>query len=178
VDFVIFDAIGADGLKGSEADVECDFGGIDAALAEAVENFGGEVESGGGGGDGTGVAGEDGLVAITVVGGIGARDIRREGDVADTFEDGEEIIDGMEADVTFAELGASDNFGLEFVALAEEEALADSDFSAGTNQALPIVGIAGKLAGEKNLNAGAERIASGRARRAERLGAQTFAAAV
>jgi len=71
--------------------------------------------------------------------------------VADAIEGGEEIVvlirGGLEADVALAELGAGDDLGLQFVVLAEKKMLADADFAAGTNQASPIVGLSGELAG-------------------------------
>ena len=62
------------------------------------------------------------------------------------------IFEGVEADLALAEFGAGQDLGLEFIGfqfilLAEEEAFADSDFAAGANQALPIVGTDGELAG-------------------------------
>ncbi len=50
MEFVIFDLLDADWLKGSQADVERDFGGLDAALADAVEDFRSEVKASGGSG--------------------------------------------------------------------------------------------------------------------------------
>src|ERR1700727_1257257 len=49
VKFVVFDYFGANGLESSEAHVEGDLGGFDAASFYSRENFRGEVESGGGG---------------------------------------------------------------------------------------------------------------------------------
>ena len=86
MDLVIFDALDADGLESSQADVEGDLDGLDAALADAVENFWGEMQAGGGGGYRSALLGIDGLVAFAIAGRIGARDIRRERDVADAIE--------------------------------------------------------------------------------------------
>ena len=49
--FVILDALDVDGLKRSEADVQGDLDGLDFALADAVKDLRGEVETGGRGGD-------------------------------------------------------------------------------------------------------------------------------
>lgn len=58
-----FEVVFAEGLEGAEADVEGDFG--DGGL-NLGEDFWSEVEAGGGSGGGTGVFGEDGLVAFFV----------------------------------------------------------------------------------------------------------------
>ena len=50
-------------------------------------------------------------------------------------------IDRAKADLALAEFSAGDDFGWQFVILAEEQALADADFAAGTNQAFPVVGL-------------------------------------
>ena len=51
MNLVIFDAVDADRLKSSQADMKRDLGGYNSALADAVENLGSEVQAGGGGGD-------------------------------------------------------------------------------------------------------------------------------
>lgn len=86
MNFVVLDAIGADGLKGAEADVEGDFDGFDAAGADAIENRLGEVETGGRRGDGAARVGVDGLVTIAVGEGIGTRDVRRKWHVSNAIE--------------------------------------------------------------------------------------------
>jgi hypothetical protein len=178
MDFVILDSLGADGLKSSQADVQGDFGGIDSALANAVENFGSEVKSGGGGGDGAWRAGVDSLVALAVVRRISPRNVRRERNVSDAIEDRKEIVDRIEADMALAVFAAVKNLGLEFVAVSEVKALTDSDFASGANQALPVVGMTGKLASKEDLDASAEKIAGGGILRADGLGMRTFASAI
>jgi hypothetical protein len=184
MDFVIFDTLDTDRLKGSEADVQSDIDGFDAALADAVENFSCEVKAGGGGGDRSAVLGVDGLIALAIVGGIRARDVGRKRDVADAVEGGKEVVGlipptaGLKADATLAEFGARENLGLQFVVFAEKQAFADPDLAAGTNQALPIVGICGELAGEQNFDAAVEKIAGRGILRAERLSAGALAAAI
>ena len=58
---MVFDEIRFDRAEGAYADVEGEEGVVDLG-----EHFGGEVESGGGGGDGSFFAGEGGLVAVAV----------------------------------------------------------------------------------------------------------------
>ncbi len=74
---VVFDAFGADGLEGADADVEGDEG-----MRDGGEDFGGEMQSGGGGGDGAFVGGEDGLIAFAVGGLLVTLHVMREGEVA------------------------------------------------------------------------------------------------
>ena len=185
VEFVILDAIDADRLECSEPDVQRDFGGLDAALTDSVENLRSEVKARSGRGYRSALLSIDGLIALAITGRIGARDVGRERDVADAIECGEKIIvilEGLKADNALAELSARQNLGLKFsglrfVLLAEEEAFADADFAAGTNQALPVVGIGCELAGEKNFDAAVKEIAGGRIACARRLSAGAFAAA-
>jgi len=163
---VILDAIDADRLESSQADVQRDVGGLDAALTDSVENLRGEMEAGRGRGYGSALLRIDGLIALAIARGIWARDIGRERDVADAIEGGEEIIvilERLEAEVALAELGARQDLGLQvvglqviglqFILLAEEKAFADSDFAPGAHQALPIVGLGGELASEKDFDA-------------------------
>lgn len=84
----------------------------------------------------------------------------------------------MKADVALAEGSAGDDFGLEIVVLAEEELLAEIDFAAGANQALPIVWLGGKLAREQDLDAPVKKIAGGEIAAANGLGAKAGAASV
>ncbi len=134
---MIFNALDADGLESSQADVEGDFDGLDAAAADAVENFRGKMEAGGGGGYRSALLGVDGLIAFAIAGRIGARDIRREWNVADAIEGSEEIViaakDGLETEVAQAELLAGEDLGLQFVTVTKEEAFADPDLAAGAH---------------------------------------------
>jgi hypothetical protein len=126
------------------------------------------------------------LVALAITGRIWARDVGRERDVADAIESGEEIVHaldhavngGLKADKAFAELGAGQDFGLQFVLRSEEEAFTDSDFAAGANQAFPIVGIGGELAGKENFNTAVEEITRRWIARADSLSANAFSATV
>jgi len=122
------------------------------------------------------------LITLAIARRICAGDIGRERDVADAIEGGEEIVaavkDLLEADAAFAEIGAGQDLGLQFVLLAEEEAFSYADLAAGANQAFPIVGIGGELASQQNLDAAAEKIMRGRIVRAQGLSVDAFAAAV
>jgi hypothetical protein len=176
VEGVLFDFLDADWLEGAEAEVESDFCGLDAAIVEAGQNFRSEVEAGGGGGDGSALAGVDGLVAVAIGGGIGAGNIRRKRDVADRFHACEEVVHRGETDVALAKLAAGDDLGLEFVVVAEEKMLADSDFAAWTDKAFPIIRFALHLSCEQDFNTAAEEVARGRILGAERLGLKAGAA--
>src|SRR5271170_5325711 len=61
--------------------------------------------------------------------------------MSDTIEDGEKIRDRQEADAALSIFRAGQDLGLEFGLLAEEQAFADADLAAGTDQAFPIVGL-------------------------------------
>ena len=109
-------------------------------------------------------------------------DVGRERDVADAIEGGEEIVaavkDLLEADAAFAEIGAGQDLGLQFVLRAEEEAFSYADLAAGANQAFPIIGNSRELACKQNLDAAVEEITRGRIAWADCLSVGAFAAAV
>jgi hypothetical protein len=177
VQHVLFDLLDTNWLEGTESDVEGDFRRLDAAVAEAGKNFRSEVEAGGGCGDGSALAGVDGLVAVAIDGGIGAGDVGRERDVADCFHACEEVVHRGETDVALAKLAAGSDLGLEFVVLAEEKKmLADADFAAWTDKAFPIVWIGSQPAGQQDFDTAAEEVARGWVLRAERLGLKAGAA--
>jgi hypothetical protein len=133
----------ADGLEGSEADVKGDGFDLHALLPELIEDRGREVKPGGGGRGGTGVLGEDGLVAGLIfrrVGdGFGAVDVGRERHVADAIQDLVEVGRWREAEGAFAELACGEDFGFEHGRavgdgfIAEEETFAGLDLAARTD---------------------------------------------
>jgi len=97
VDFVVngvgLDGVGGDGLKGAEADVQREVGGLHALCGERSEKFGGEMQPGGGRGHGDlpRAVGINGLVTLEVgcafIGCAAALDVRRQGHVAKTVGD-------------------------------------------------------------------------------------------
>lgn len=173
---VRFDFVDADGLEGAEPNVEGDFCSLYAAITELGQNLRSEVEAGGGGGDGSAFARIDGLVAVVIGRRIEARNVRRQRDMPDFIDASEEVVHFSEADVALAKFAAVDYLGLEFVVLAEEKMLADSNFAAGADEAFPIVWIALQLSCEQDFDTTAEEVARGRILRAQRLGLKTGAA--
>lgn len=84
---VILDGVAFHGTEGAGADVEGEFDDAAAAGADLVEHFRGKVESGGGGGDGAGMFGVDGLIAFGVVlGEVVAVNVGGEGWFADVLK--------------------------------------------------------------------------------------------
>jgi len=108
------------------------------------------MKAGGGGCDRSAVLGIDGLITLAIAEGIGTGDVRRERDVADEIEGGEEIFDalkdGLKTDAALAEFRAGENLGPQFIVLPERQKLADGDLAAGTDQTFPVVGVGGELA--------------------------------
>jgi hypothetical protein len=162
VEAVVLDALDAHGLKRTEAHVQRDFGGFDAALLKAAQDFWREVEAGRRRGDRTALAGVDGLVALAIPLAIGAGDVRRQGHVAKSFHDLEKIVDRCEANAPLPELSAAEHFRLEIIVLSKKEVLAHADFSAWANQAVPLVRILVELARKQDLHSAVEKIARGR----------------
>src|ERR1039458_7988838 len=123
MDLGIFDALDADGLESSQADVQGDLDHLDPTLADAVEDFRSEMQASGWGRYRSALPRIDSLIAVAIAGRIGARDIRRERDVADAIEHGEEIADWLKADAALAEFRSGENLGLQVagVPVAEEQ---------------------------------------------------------
>ena len=178
VQSMIFYPLNAHRLEGSEAHMQRDFGGLNAARGQAGQNLWSEMKTRGGSGDGSTIASVYGLITFVVGRRIWARDVRRQRDVADQVDASEEIGHGSEADVARTEFSTGDDFSLKLVLLSEKKMLADQDLSAGTNQAFPIVGIVSELTGEQNLDASLKKLAGSRIPRADGLRLGTFAAAI
>src|SRR5258708_21064535 len=92
--FVFFDTLCSYRLKGSQAHMQRDLGGIDAALPEAGKNFGGEMEAGRRSRHGTALLRVDRLIAFPVAAfpvkrSIGPGDRGGKGDGSDLLEGGE-----------------------------------------------------------------------------------------
>jgi hypothetical protein len=98
--------------------------------------------------------------------------------VADLFYVGEEIVDRGEADVALAEFAAGDDLGMEFVIIAEEKMLADSNLAARPDQTLPVVGIPLQLPCKQDLDTAAKEVARGRIMRTQRLGLKATTSSV
>jgi hypothetical protein len=164
VDFVIFDARGADRLKGSEPYVECNLDSFNAALADSVKNFSGEVKAGRRRGHGSPLLSINGLVALAIGKRIRSFDIRGQRDVSDAIQDSKEILlltaRKFKTNVALAELPAREHPGLQLTGFAEKQSFPEANFSPGPNQALPIVGPSGELACQQNFDTTAEEIAS------------------
>ena len=109
---MVFDALDPYGLKGSEADVQCDFGDLDAPFADSSKNLGREVQTRRGGGDRSTLFRVHGLVAFMVARSIFPVDIRRQGHVADLLHKIEESFERRKANVSLAERAASDHVRL------------------------------------------------------------------
>ena len=159
---VILDALDADGLKRTEAHVQCDFGDFDAALLKAAQDFGREVEAGSGRGNRTALAGVDGLVALAIPLAVFAGNVRWQGHVAKSFYDFEKIVQRRKADATLPKLSPAEHFRLEIIMLPKKEVLAHTDFSPRANQAFPLARILIELARQQDLHPAVEKITRGR----------------
>jgi hypothetical protein len=79
--------------------------------------------------------------------------------VSDSIQEGEEILllslQRLKTDVTFAKLATGKDLALQFAGFAEKQPFANADLAPGPNQAFPIVGFSGELAGQQNFDAAA-----------------------
>lgn len=74
---MVFDPLNSHRLEGSEAHVQCNFGGFNATRGQAGQNLSREMKACGGRGDRSPVASIHGLITFVVGRRIGARDVRR-----------------------------------------------------------------------------------------------------
>jgi hypothetical protein len=140
VHFVVLDVFGFHGEEGSSSDMK-----REESVGNFLENFGSEVEAGCGSGDGAGVGGVNGLVAL-VVGGIGiALEVGRERHVAVFFQVGEfvEIDDAFASGEDFDDFGGGSRDG---------NSCAGLEFASGFDEAFPAV--RADLLEEENFDAG------------------------
>ncbi len=107
----VLDPLDAQRSEGAEANVQRDAGDVDARDGKAVQHLRGEVEAGGGRCDGAALAGEDGLVALLVFGGVRPVDIRRQGHMTDALDGGPEVGHRREAQQALAEVAALEHLG-------------------------------------------------------------------
>src|SRR4051812_10190845 len=100
------------------------------------------------------LAGEDGLVALTVASIVAALDVGRQRDVADSFELFVEIARGAEAHGPFPEFASCDDFGVERI--GKPDALAHSHLASGTDQGRPIPAVSADGPQEKDFDFAAQ----------------------
>ena len=132
---ILFDNVVLERLEGAKADVQCERSDGGAGGAAGVENLRGEVEAGGGCGDGARLLSEDCLVAFAIRGLVGTVDIGREGDVAGGFDLGVEISLAVEPDEPFtADPGFED---LCFESRGDGDARAFVEVAAGADERGP-----------------------------------------
>lgn len=139
VHLVVGEEVDLDREEGSGADVEGEVGGLDALLAEGLDQFGGEVQSGGGGGDGSGMAGIDGLIPFLIQAGGGTGgpfDIRWKREFAVTFGEGDRL--GSESEETMTLGILVEECGVEGIGIGAETELGTGAYPfAGSEQDPP-----------------------------------------
>ncbi len=173
-------------LKGPQADMQRDLGGLNAARADLLQDLRREVQAGGGRGDRAPrlFAGKDGLVARAVVGRVRPVDVRRQRDVPDALDDGEEVRHRSKAQRPLAEGAAGDDFGLEqrrrarlrTLLRGKEQAFAHADLASGMHQRQPFVRC--ELAREQDFHLAPQVLAGRGVLRADRLGMDAGAMSV
>src|SRR5271155_3953040 len=180
VDFVIFEALGADRFEGAQAYVEGYLCNFDIAGADALQNFRREVQTRRGRGYGASLPRVDGLVALAVGGLVGTLDVRRQGNVAEAAERFVETGFRGEAQDAQAKFAAAFGYGFEFRlailgALAENNFFAHRDFPAGAHQSFPCVWR--ELAHEQDLDGRFQVLVARRVMDSRRLGVNSHATA-
>src|ERR1019366_1808571 len=178
--FVLLNHLHPDRLKRAEAYMQRDLDGFDSALAYALKNFRCEVQTRRRRGDGTERFGVDRLVTLPVRRRIGAIDVRRQGNMADAIEHGEEVVHRIEAKTALSESTAAHDLGREFMrrfvgVAAEINPLAQSQLAAGMNQRFPLRRIGSELPGQQRFDPATKEVFRGGILGRERLRARAAA---
>src|SRR5262249_15058453 len=143
-----------------------------AACANLLKDLRRKVQAGRGSGyaaSGFG-PGIDCLVALAVLFAVFARNVRRQGHVAQFLDHGKEIGHGVETECSLTKFASGDNLRSKFTFFAERNPLADVDLPAGTHQRLPLQWR--QLPREQYFYFALQKILGGRVSRAERLSMQ------
>ena len=144
----VFDHVGVERLKCSQADVQSDVSDRGAGGSAGFQNFRREMQTGGGRGRGASFAGEDGLIALAIGSGVGAADIGRQRHVARALQHFIQIATRVKADGALAMLAAAEDFGGQFV--GDHDAFAGAHFLARADQGFPGEVVWRRRSGEKN----------------------------
>jgi hypothetical protein len=124
--------LGVNGLERPQANVQSDFGGFNAVLPQALEDFRREVQAGGRGGYRAALTGVNRLITFPVGWLIGTVNVGRERHMAQALDLAEEIHGRLKTNSALAEASPGNYFGLKLTVLAKPEPLAHSYFSAWT----------------------------------------------
>ena len=92
----VFQRFRAERLECAEPDVQRDVRDGGSRGSAGFEDFGREMQAGGGRGGGSGLAGEDGLVAFAVGECVVTANVGRQGHVTDSLEHGQQVPNGMQ----------------------------------------------------------------------------------
>jgi hypothetical protein len=82
--------------------------------------------------------------------------------VADAFNRHKKIVEWCKAKVALAEFASGNHLGLKIVLVAEEQVLADADFAAWADEALPFIRFFVELASEQDFDMSLHEAARGR----------------
>src|SRR5205085_11776750 len=104
-------------LKCSEPDVQRHIRDLSAGAPASIQDLRSKMQSGCGRSDGAGLTSKYSLVSLTILFSIRPLDIRRQRNVADLFEHGEDIAIQPEVHRSLAVLAASDDLRLQTIEL-------------------------------------------------------------
>src|SRR5215469_8178180 len=145
-------------LKCSQPDVQGDFGNLDPALANAIEDLRREVQACSRRRHRSWFFRIDRLVAVAVGGPVLTRDIGRQWNMANPIYDLRKVGDGSKSDMPLAKRAPRDHIGPQLGVLAEEKCLTHSYLSAGTNETLPFIRFLADLSNKQDLDASLQKI--------------------
>src|SRR5271168_2640488 len=133
--------INAQWCKSAEADMQCDSGNLNTAHSNGFKNSRSEVQPCRRRGDRASLRSEDSLVALAIGIGIFAPDVRRQGNVANLFENSKEIFHRSKAQRALTELAARDDLRLQHNCAgrsSKRKMITYADLASRTHQRVPV----------------------------------------
>jgi len=179
---VFFHPFCVNGLKSSQADVQCDLGDLNAAISNLAEDFRSKVQACCGRGNAAPCLRPrvHRLIPFAVFPPVSSADVRRQRYVAKLFERSKEVRHRFKLQRALPKLASGDDLRhqsrfvlpstrLRRLRWVKENLFTNADFPAWTNQGLPLPGSG--LPGKQHLHLAVQKILCSGVARTERLGA-------
>jgi hypothetical protein len=166
---MIFHLFNPHRLKCSQANVQRYINDFNAPQTHSLQNLGRKMQPGRRGRHRSALPRIYGLIPITIRRLVFARDVGRQGHVAELLYGSEKILSRRKPNLPLSKGRSTDHLSPQLVAIAEEKLFADPYLPARTNEALPFIRSLTYLLRQKNFDAPAQELARCGVPRADRL---------